>query len=176
MPLRQLQERFDRLLDAVGLPEPFSLELFRTRLAEVRGRPLELVPFTVNDPDMPSGMWAALPDADVIFYELATSPLHCWHIVFHEIGHMVCGHPGRHDELLPFLARFLPEGCDPQRLREAFALQRASYTTQQEWEAEAFARYVGARVRRAGPTSAATAPPEVAGAFARAMDALGPRR
>lgn len=174
MALSHLQGQFDALLDAVGFPQPFTLELFLERLAAARGRPVQTAPFSLNDPKMPSGLWLALPDADVIFYEHATSPLHREHIVLHEIGHMLCGHTGRHEGLLPFLSRFLPAGCDAARLREAFALARTSYTTKQEREAEAFARHVGVRVRlERGPATAVE--PDVAEAFARALETLGPR-
>jgi hypothetical protein len=174
MALPHLQEKFDALLDAVGLPRPFTLALFLGRLAAARGKPVQTAPFTVNNPNMPSGLWLALPNADVIFYEHATSPFHREHIVMHEIGHMLCGHTGRHEGLLPFLSRFLPAGCDPERLREAFALARTSYTTTQETEAEAFARHFGARVRRERGMATVVAP-DVADAFARAMETLGPR-
>lgn len=166
--------QFDVLVDAVGLPRPFRLGMFLDRLAAARGRPLELAPFSLNDPAMPSGLWVALPDVDVVFYEQATSPLHREHIVFHEVGHMLCGHTGRHEGLLPFLSRFLPAGCDAERLHDAFALARTSYTTGQEREAESFARHVGSRVRRerVKPTTVA---PEVTDAFTRVLDSLGPR-
>lgn len=167
--------RFDVLLDGIGLPQPFTLAGFCQRLEEARGRPVVLAPFSTNHPEAPTGVWAAFPDADVIFYEQGTSPLHSEHFVFHETGHMLFGHAGRHDALLTFLDRFLPAGCDAGRLAEAMTLQRTSYTLQQERDAEAFARHVGARVRRARTLHPALAP-EAAGAFERAVDTLAPRR
>lgn len=164
----------DARLAGVQLPDPFDIGLFCERVAAARNRLIHLVPFSVGGPDLPCGLWVGLADADVIFFEQATTPVHRDHFVLHEIGHVLGDHTGRPDALVPLLAQQLPEGLiEPDRLAEAFGLRRASYSTKQEQEAEAFARRVGARVRRT-----VGGPPldEGTGRLARAARALGPGR
>jgi len=168
-----LQERFDALLAELGLlpRRAFTLAQLLDRIAATRGRPIELVPFSVNDPDAPSGAWVPYPDVDLIFHK-ATTPPHRAHIVLHETGHMLCGHTARSDALPLFLAQYSPAGHDPRRLVEQFGLLRSSWPTEQEREAEAFARHVGPWVcqkhRATGKVGSAAAD-----AFTRVLDALG---
>ncbi len=172
MRARQQVPLDDRLRD-VQVPDPFEIGAFCTGLAAARGRAIHLVPFSVVGPDMPCGMWVRLPSADVIFYEQATTRLHRDHFVLHEIGHMLSDHVGRLDALVPILTAQLPPGMvDADRLVDAFGLRRASYDTEQEREAEAFARRVGASVRRQGRTDSCG---EGTGRIDRALRALGGR-
>jgi hypothetical protein len=145
------QVLLDDRLRGVQMPDPFEIGALCARLAVARGRAIHLVPFSAVDPDMPCGLWVGLPSADVIFYEQATTRLHRDHFVLHELGHMLSDHDGRLDALVPILTAQLPPGMvDAERLVDAFGLRRASYDTAQEREAEAFARHVGASVRRRG--------------------------
>lgn len=169
MPARQPSPLDDRL-QGVSLPDPFDIEVFCARLADARGRAIQLVPFTASGPDLPCGLWLGLPDADVIFYEEETTQLHRDHFVLHEVGHMLSRHVGQPDALVPMLTAQLPAGLvDPERLVDAFGLRRASYDTDQEREAEAFARHVGARVQRRGRGGGAS---EASGRIGRAVRAL----
>lgn len=164
------QSPLDARLQGVQVPDPFEIGVFCARLAEARARAIYLVPFTAPGPDLPCGLWLGLPDADVIFYEQDTTQLHRDHFVLHEVGHMLSDHVGQPDALVPLLAAQLPPGLvDAERLVDAFGLRRASYDTDQEREAEAFARHVGARVHRRGRVDSH----ESTGRIARAVWALG---
>lgn len=125
------------------IPVPWDRELFIINLAEMRGRPITLIPIdTAALADSPCGLWLACDDDDLILHETGTSDYHIDHIVRHEIGHMVLGH-----------GRIRGDGADRMRVRElrrqilpdidpeaVFALLgRTTYTSSQECEAEAFA-------------------------------------
>lgn len=87
---RQLRYQCRRLLRDLQLPQPFSVEALIKRLAVQRGRPLHVRPLPGDPiPGGPYGLWLVTADADCIFYERRTSPLHREHIVLHEIGHML---------------------------------------------------------------------------------------
>ncbi len=38
------------------------------------------------------GLWLGTDNADYVFYEARTAPLHREHIILHEIGHVLCDH------------------------------------------------------------------------------------
>lgn len=174
MSRNKLEERFKALLSDIGIPRPFDLATFCERLAAHRGRPLTLLPFVATAPDDPSGVWLPTEDADYVFFEERTSPLHREHIVLHELGHLLCGHEARRDEALRYLARLLPD-VRPSTVASVLALRRTGYTVSEEWEAETFARVVGSRT---GPRYGACpgVVPELAGAVSRALETLGPPR
>ena len=168
-----MQERFDALVAELGLPprRTFALRQLLDQISLTRGRPIELVAVPVNDPDYPSGAWVPYPNVDVIFHK-ATTPPHSTHIVLHEAGHMLCRHVVQPHALPRFLAQYSPVGHDPQRLVEAFGLLRCSWSTEEEREAEAFARHVGPWVRDRRPASG-KADAGAIDAFTRILDALG---
>ncbi|MER7406717.1 hypothetical protein ABT373_30670 [Streptomyces sp. NPDC000070] len=85
---------------------------------------------------MPSGMWVATAQADYVLYEEQTSPMHQRHIILHEIGHMVCGHPSA-----------------------AGIALRMRYSDRQEQEAELMASLIMETAARSSPPSSGGGPP-----------------
>jgi hypothetical protein len=83
------------------------------------------------------GLWVELDNADCIFYEASTSPLHRDHIVLHEISHMLLGHStaGGTDPGADLGALFT--SIDPRTVRNV--LGRANFSSPQEREAEQLA-------------------------------------
>lgn len=135
---------------AVGLPD------FCTRLGELRGRPILLVPFPAPA-DAPSGMWVSGQRRDYVFFDDSTSPVHQEAIIWHELSHLLLGHPG--PALDPTASRQLLPDLDPAVV--ARMLGRGSYTARIERQAEELAsllmldhaRYAG---RAAGVDSSQT--------------------
>lgn len=133
--LRRLHRRCRERMRDLDIPEPFTIEGFCGTLARQRGRPLRLHQLPDGSAeDMPCGAWLADATADHIVYEPGTSPLHRDHIILHELAHMLCGHALGRDE---DMARYLLPDLDPGLTQRMLA--RASYTTDQEREAEILA-------------------------------------
>lgn len=130
---------------SVGLPVSLAPEQFLDRLAEHRGRPIELRPFAQADvPDGICGLWIDRADRDIIGFP--TEARHGLHIVMHEIGHMLAKHRGRAAVGAPQLSRFMPD-LDPAMVRAV--LGRSVYSEVEEREAELIASLIMDRV--AGP-------------------------
>jgi hypothetical protein len=141
-----LRRRCERLLRGTRIPHPFDLDAFCAGLAARRGRPLHLRPVPGLSSDAPCGLWIGTADADHVFYDPGTSPLHAEHIVLHELAHILSGHSGSDgafDRLFPDL--------DPATVR--LALGRVGYTTEQEREAEMIASLIRGRSAPASHTT-----------------------
>lgn len=129
------------LEQAVGIPPRFVPEQFLDRLAEHRGRPIELRPFTYDElPDGVCGLWARKSDRDVIGWPVKAR--HAPHIVFHEVGHMIGEHRGQSAVALSLLRSSMPD-LDPEIVE--VVLGRSVYGATEEREAELFASLVMAR-------------------------------
>lgn len=123
---------------SVGIPTPLVPEQLIERLAEHRGRPIELRPFRHGEvPEGICGLWVDRADRDVIGYP--TDARHRSHIVFHEVGHMLCGHRGRAAVGDRQLTAFMPD-LDPAMIRAV--LGRSVYTDTEEREAELIASLI----------------------------------
>ena len=129
------------------IPVPWDRDVFIRNLAELRGRPIRLVPAdTTALADSPCGLWLERDHDDLILHEIGTSDYHIDQIVGHELGHMLLGHrrsqvfgadKGRERDLC---RQVLPD-IDPETVRAV--LGRANYGSDQERdqerEAETFA-------------------------------------
>ncbi|MFG2847697.1 hypothetical protein ACGF12_31680 [Kitasatospora sp. NPDC048296] len=133
---RGLRRRCEQRLAGLSLPAPFTVEGFRVSLEQERGRPIALEPLPALGPDLPCGLWIALPSIDVVFYEERTSPAHQDLIKLHELGHVLCGHTGTLE--LSRLAALLPD-LTPELIAEVMGAGRTSYDTSDEQEAEMIA-------------------------------------
>lgn len=107
------------------------------------------------------GLWLGTDNADYVFYEARTAPLHREHIILHEIGHVLCDHHRSITDDGDDLTDRLLEGLQPHLVRRVMA--RTSYTTTEEQEAEMIASLI---------QSAGTAGP-VAGPLGRLGAFLG---
>ncbi|GGS92988.1 hypothetical protein GCM10010206_64680 [Streptomyces cinerochromogenes] len=157
-----LQRRCAAILRDLGVPRSLSLDAVCARVEELRGRPLVLRELPEEAAATGAcGLWLGTDNADYVFYEARTAPLHREHIILHEIGHVLCDHhrsitddgDGPTDRLL--------EGLQPHLVRRVMA--RTSYTTTEEQEAEMIASLI---------QSAGTAGP-VAGPLGRLGAFLG---
>nr|WP_239085864.1 regulator component [Streptomyces parvus] len=87
--------------------------------------------------DAPCGIRLETPDADLLFYEEAASPLHQGHILAHEISHIIRDHAGSL-ELDQDSLRAI--GFGPALVRRMSG--RTSYTSEDEREAEVMASVI----------------------------------
>jgi hypothetical protein len=165
--LRRLRRRCEVRLRLLDLPVPFDVRTFCDALGVRRRRPIRLCPVTSQAG--PCGVWAAGAEADYIFYEQATSPLHQEHIILHEASHLLCGHcpaPVSEEEC----SRLLFPDLDAEMVRRV--LGRADYSADEEQEAELLASLILKRAGRDKPPQARTADPEVAALLDRLEAAL----
>ncbi|MEV7217660.1 hypothetical protein AB0O31_31780 [Kitasatospora cineracea] len=165
---RGLRRRCERRLAGLHLPEPFTMDGFRTLLEARHGRPIVLEPLPVAGPDLPCGLWIALPGIDVVYYEDRTSPAHRDLIVLHELGHVLCGHHGSLE--LSRLAALMPD-LTPELVEGVLGAGRTSYDTADEQEAEMIALLL------AGLVGADPVPSPVSDRLAGSLERPpGPRR
>lgn len=125
------------------IPVPWDRDVFIRNLAELRGRPIRLIPTdTAALADSPCGLWLARDNDDLILHEIGTTDYHIDQIVGHEIGHMLLGHhlspafgadKGREHDLC---RQVLPD-IDPQTVHAV--LGRSNCGSEQERDAEMFA-------------------------------------
>ncbi|MEN4464219.1 hypothetical protein ABFV47_24935 [Mycolicibacterium fortuitum] len=136
------QEMLD-LARTLPIPSPWDRDVFVQAVAEMRGRPIRLVPVdTAFLADSPCGLWVARDDEDVIVHERGTSDYHIDQIVCHEIGHMLLGHRSgspreSRDDTIESAWRHLLPYIDPETVHAV--LGRKDYGDDQEREAETFA-------------------------------------
>ncbi|MFI9380445.1 hypothetical protein [Kutzneria sp. NPDC052558] len=145
--MRPGDRRLDEVVGLLNVPHPFDVRELARAVGTTRGRPIELRP--VRTPGQgPSGMWIATRDVDFVCYEAETSALHQEHIILHELGHMLCGHPSATASPQDVLQLLMPD-LDPTMIRKV--LCRTAYGDPEERQAELFAMLVlerGGRLRR----------------------------
>lgn len=134
MSLRDVRRQCERLLDDVGMPDPFDVDAFRVAVARRRGRPIRMVP--QQRMVGPCGVLVSLQHEDFVFYEAGTSPVHRDHIIAHELGHLLCDHVPKERLGDDVLQALLPD-LDLAMVRRALA--RTSYGDREEQEAEMIA-------------------------------------
>jgi len=162
--MRPGDRRLDEVVGLLNVPHPFDVrELVRT-VGRTRGRPIELR--AVRTPSQgPSGMWIATRDVDYVCYEAETSGLHQEHIILHELGHVLCGHPSAAASTQDVLRLLMPN-LDPEMVRKV--LYRTAYSDPEERQAELFAMLVlerGGRLRR-------DRPPDLSAELAEVLDRI----
>ncbi|MDT0446831.1 regulator component [Streptomyces johnsoniae] len=160
-----LRARCQNILNVMRVPRPYSLESIVRWMETLRGRPLVLMelPGQVARAGV-CGLWLGTDDADFVFYEARTAPLHREHIILHEIAHMLVahhraphgsgggqaeeadGHDG--DDGLGGELGALLSGLQPHLVRRL--MTRTSYTSAEEQEAEVLATLM--RRRREAPS------------------------
>ncbi|MFF3327536.1 hypothetical protein [Streptomyces sp. NPDC002889] len=111
------------------MSNPFSLDDLCTRIAERRGRAVQLHPLPEEAAQSGvCGLWVGTDSVDYVFYEARTSRLHQEHIVLHELGHILFGHNFLEGE----------ESGDGIPVVRG----RTDYTTREEQEAEMLASLI----------------------------------
>jgi hypothetical protein len=146
---RELRRRCRRLLRELDIQPPLDVPELCRRVGDRRGKPIVPVAHPIPVPG-PFGAWIATEQADYLLYQQETSPAHQDHIVLHELGHLLAGHPS--DEGDDALLAGLYPGIDPDALREHYpdlgpdavrrALRRTAYDSEHEREAETVATII----------------------------------
>lgn len=164
---RSIRANCDDIVDNLPIPRPFTLDRFVRELGDRRGRLIELVPARLGA-TAPCGLLVSTDDIDYVCYAENTSPLHRWHIIFHELGHLELDHEGPRVTLPPDdpqarldtgLNGAVPEHSDPVAALRLLLpdlsptlirrlLSRTSYHAEEERPAELFATLTAARVNR----------------------------
>lgn len=104
-----LRRRCERRLRGIRIPNPFDLDAFCAEVEARRGRPLLRRPVPGLSSGAPCGLWIGTEQADHVFFDPGTSPLHAEHIVLHEVAHILMGHaPSR-----PGVGRLTPSEPEP---------------------------------------------------------------
>jgi hypothetical protein len=145
--MESLRRRCERRLHGLRIPEPFDLDAFCLEVESRRGRRLLRRPVPGLSSGAPCGIWVGTAEADHVFYDPGTSPLHAEHIVLHELAHILSGHTLGGDGAL---ARLFPD-LDPATVTRM--LGRVAYTTAQEREAEMMASLIRGRPARPSRTT-----------------------
>ncbi|UOX88389.1 hypothetical protein MUY14_43045 [Amycolatopsis sp. FBCC-B4732] len=125
-----------KLLRDLDVDTPLDVRDLCRKLADHRGRPIELVPYPLPAPGA-FGLWIAFAGADRILYQQHTTTAHQDHIILHEVGHMISGHStegGATD-----LAALFPD-IPAEVVRDA--LRRDGYSLVAEREAEMVATVI----------------------------------
>lgn len=155
----KVRRKYETILATVGVPAPFDLSEFCSRVVEFRGRAVHLHPMKLGAAGGLCGLYVELDDADHVFFPADTSPVHQQHIVVHELAHLLCGHratepaaglsDGVLDELFPTLDRSLVRSV----------LGRSRYADPAELEAEVIATLI---LQRADQVESTNSDPLVA--------------
>jgi hypothetical protein len=170
--LKSLQRRCLLRVRELTIPRPFNLPELCANVAAKRDRDIRLLPMTLPGCG-PCGLWIAGQHEDYIVYQQSTSRLHQEHIVLHEVGHLLCQHPGAArlgDEHI----RLVFPHLDPEKVRAVLA--RAMYPNDEEREAEMLASLILHQAQRR-PIPARTTDPAGAAIVARleaSMNLTGP--
>lgn len=134
----------EALVAALGLPAPFDLAAMCVHVGEQRGKPIKLMATSMSMGGGLCGMWMGTAKSDYVFYEQDTTVVHQQHIVFHELGHILRGHPPARllgTELAHALAPHVDTSGEVPRV-----LGRDAYTDDHEYEAELIATFILRRV------------------------------
>ncbi|MEU9106012.1 hypothetical protein AB0D54_16920 [Streptomyces xanthophaeus] len=181
-----IDARVAGILKDLDIPRPLDVERLCASISERRGRPLHLLPLpeAVGAEAGVCGLWLGLGDADVVFYEAATSRVHQTHIILHELAHMLLDHgrlgdgsgsgSGSEDgggSGLAVLAGLFPD-LDPSMVNRMLARGRTGYSAVEERQAELLATLISSH----GPTVAVAergASPRAVGVLGRLGETLG---
>ena len=121
------------------LPTPWDIDVFVDRLAEHRGRPIALVPWTFEGvAASTSGMFMPSGTTDYVFYDATASPARREQVIGHELGHLLLGHNPQLQDAPDGLLQALAPDVSPALARRVLALARTGYDDAHEAAAELF--------------------------------------
>ena len=111
------------------VPVPWDVDVFVSRLAQLRDRPIRLVDLNFSDEGGVSGAWKATDREDVIFVASGASGLRREAIICHEIAHIFLGHTPAElgftgqravDIVMPMMLEASPALAEKFMLRHAY--------------------------------------------------------
>ncbi|MCV7340431.1 hypothetical protein [Mycobacterium haemophilum] len=113
-----------------------------------RGKPIRLIPHSgLSGPGQPCGVWIGRHTDDIIVYDDTTSGYHVEQIILHELGHLLLEHHcGPNSSDTASIQELVPD-LDPATVTHV--LNRTSYDTEQESQAELFASLIMSESRKA---------------------------
>lgn len=149
MPRSQQKHKVSEALHELGYDfNHFVLGDFLAHIEKQRQKPIRVQDFSLVDVNL-FGAWIATPEMDYILVSDTTHSVHRAHIILHEVGHIVLGHPVRplKDVLTPEMLRWL-------RVQEVLGCARYVYDnaltkSPEEQEAEEFVFQIRDLVSRA---------------------------
>ena len=168
MDLKGLRKRCEARIRELDLPTPFNARFFCDTLASRRGRPIQLLPIAGRDGLC--GLWVATSSTDYIFFERATTPFHQEHIILHEASHLLCDHRSAFVTEAD-LPRLLFPDLRPEMVHSV--LQRATYSIDEEREAELLASLIlerSASVARSSPAASDSQAVELIGRLESSLE------
>lgn len=149
----RLQAQCQKVLTDLHVPQVYSLEAILSWMEGLRDRRLVLKELPQQAALAGAcGLWLGTEDADFVFYEARTAPLHREHIILHEIGHMLADHHHAADTGIDGGLEGLLSDLHPHLIKRLMA--RTSYTTIEEQEAEMLASLMHRTGRRPLPGGA----------------------
>ena len=92
---RALHARCEAAVRGLAIPAPFDAGTFCAALADLRSRPIKLLPLSLRgltDREVLYGVVIDKPSCDIIVYERDTSRLHQQQIILHEASHLILEH------------------------------------------------------------------------------------
>ncbi len=128
----ELRQGARRLLSGAGIRPPLDVRELCRLVGDRRDRPIELRAHPITVPG-PSGFRFTRAGRDVIVYQRHTSRPHQEHIVVHELGHLLAGHPSEKAD---------QEVVRPGTLSCSLAPRRACHDSECEQEAELIATVI----------------------------------
>lgn len=125
------------IMDAIPLTPPWTVDEFILWLSDFKGKQVTLNQRTsIASQILKCGTLYVMDDRLTIMYSPEHSQRHQRQQIFHEIAHILCDHRGSDlgSNIYDVPASALTDGIDPERVRDM--LQRDSFGTATEAEAE----------------------------------------
>ena len=127
-------KRVAEVLSRIPLSPPWTVHEFLAWMEKDRARPIRLLPYPEDTSlgNRRCGILFGLADEDIIMYDPNRSERHQRQTIFHEVGHVLCGHKG--EPFSPSADSPLTWGVDPKAIEHM--MRRTSFSTKTEAEAE----------------------------------------
>ncbi|MFZ2510952.1 MAG: hypothetical protein WAW85_07680 [Gordonia sp. (in: high G+C Gram-positive bacteria)] len=128
------------VLNGVPLVPPWTVDEFSAWISERYDRSVDLQPWGDDDPGVEEhgrcGLLIVTADRFLISFDGARSPRHQRQQIFHEFGHILCGHIDDHGVYVGALptTSSLTDGIDPAMVQHV--LHRGVFDTEEERAAE----------------------------------------
>lgn len=146
MASSDLRQRCLDRLAALDLPYGFNSRHLLDAVSRLRGKPVEVKSIdTLPLRGQTCGWRVELHDKEVIVFAAGTSKMHQYHILAHEVGHILCDHPGLSgDEVPPDV--LLAVGIEPHGVLRVSG--RCGHSPEDETEAEMLGTLLRQRMYR----------------------------
>ncbi len=151
MDMEEIRRRWGAYVCTMPIEIPFDLDHFLPELSALEGRPIRVEASYALAPG--TGRWICTANEDIVQHDARATGRHRLQIIFHEIGHIVCGHRPSPAEVEAGFLALLPN-CTPAALRHIAHRRRKPQhpdEIENEIEAEGFAALVLEEIdRRSG--------------------------